>query len=167
MKTMQQNDQWYEVLRHTGEKQYATKTDTGYLLYGAGFTIKEFDAVSVTPVKEVPTDMVKGIASFDGEKETYMRAMCDLNQRWNGWYMPYIHAGDIQRLITAASHDEHILTLKDGNLIFTEMYDGKVENEDVVAPRLFNGEMYYYCGNAGYCFDFKKSRTKKQTNKNN
>lgn len=141
--------QWYEVKRRDGVLQYATKTDAGYLLYGSGFLIREFDAESVTPVDKVPKRYVEGIAHF--EHELSFKAVCDLNERWNGWYKPFIHHSQIKKLVKHMQWDIFSCSLDDnGNFLYTDE-----EESGTIAPKLINGDLYYNLGEMGWTWEFK------------
>ena len=149
-----QKEQWYEVLRHDGVKQYATKDEKGYLLYGSGFFIKEFDAVSVTPVEEIPNVKVSGHAYFEDSKR--FKAIHNPNHRWNGWAMPYIHHSAVKAVCKLTSWDGQKVTLnKEG--IVTIQQDG--EDPVLIEPVVINGEIYYYFGNEGWCWEFKANKS--------
>ena len=140
------DDQWYEVLRSNGTKQYAKGSTwgsgkDGYLLWGSGFIIYEFDAVSVTPIDKIPDDRIPGIAHFDGGKDNQYKAICNMNNRWNGWMMPFIHEDDIERLckqLTWGGPEDSDYQLieftTDRQVRHACYYDQELEHEDLIEP---------------------------------
>lgn len=152
-----QTQQWYEVLRPDGTKQYATKGVFGYLLWGAGFEMK-LEAISITPVKEVPVELVEGTANFDDCPE--WRALIDKNQWWNGWAMPYIHAKHVEDVIdyTQGDPDDEygaFLTLKDGIITVDDRGAPEIFT---IEPTVINGELWYYFGHMGWCWNFTENK---------
>lgn len=114
-------------------------------------------------------NLVKGIASFEGETASNMVAYCDPSKRWNGWAMPYIHADYIEDLIARISYEDCILEMSGDNIRVYEYYEGEIQNSYVIEPvllggdnyyklndvNLIDGEMYYDFGFMGLCFDFE------------
>jgi hypothetical protein len=96
-------------------------------------------------------NLVKGIASFEGEEATNMVAYCDLYKGWNGWAMPYIHHHFVNELIQMLSHPENTYTWEGENVrvIYGDEYDV------LIKPEIIEGEVYYYFGDEGICFDFE------------
>lgn len=148
--------QWYKVTRSNGAVQYATKTNDIYYLGGSGFGYKSLDAISIEPIEAIPSDVVKGIANFEGDEATNMRAYCNPHDTWNGWAKPYIHIDDIPKFISLASWEDHIFKMEGDNLRVVQLYDGEVENDDLIEPTIFEGGAYYYLGNEGLVFDFEQ-----------
>lgn len=151
--------QWFKITRHDGKVQYASKWsgEQDYFLYGYGFGIKEFDALSVEPVDEVPVNMVKGMAQLDDTR--FYRAYNNINSWWNGWAMPYIHADDVPLMIEDIS-DESWMTMKLIEGIVTIEYSDKDNHQEgetqiVIEPTIIDNEPYYYFGNEGWVFDFR------------
>jgi hypothetical protein len=154
-------EQWYQVTRPDGTIQYATKYEgeDQYFLYGDGFPIKKFDALSVEPCDDPPVIMVEGMAWLDDSPK--WRAITNINARWNGWALPSLHESAIKSLIEYLSYDEmYKIELKEGNLILT--YTDDQEYVTVIEPHIWNGEKYYGFANEGWCWEFKQSKTKKQ-----
>jgi hypothetical protein len=149
----------YKITRHNGVIQYATKYENSneYFLNGFGRGIKEFDALSVEPIDYIPLVYVEGVVHYD-EKGTNMKAICDINKKWNGWAMPYIHHSSIKKFIKLTSHDDHTFKMVGDKLEVIQYYDGEIENVELIEPTYFFGEKYYYLGNEGLCFDFKPSK---------
>lgn len=148
--------QWYEVVRKDGTKQYATKTEGGYLLYGSGFVITKLDAVSVTPIDSVPTNLKQGFVYLDSSEEGLYKAICDTNDRWNGWAKPYISEDDIERLCELIS-DEQFITYryeKDNNRVVVVDNEGYEEDHYIESEEL-EGQTWYYLGGEGLIFDFE------------
>lgn len=147
------NTQWYEVVRRDGNIQYATKEEgKGFLLYGSGFFIGELDAVSVTPIDEVPVRFIKGKAYIDGEFG--FKAVCNVNNRWNGWAMPHIHRSHIKRIVREFTWEDMQMSLdKKGVLTIKEL-----EYTEQIEPTEIDGELYYYLGGLGWCWDFVSNK---------
>jgi hypothetical protein len=100
-------------------------------------------------------NLVKGIASFEGEEATNMVAYCDLHKGWNGWAMPYIHADFIPKFISFVSTDENNYQLEGESLHVINSDDGVVLYDGVIEPTIIEGEKYYNLGFEGLCFDFE------------
>lgn len=105
--------------------------------------------------------LVKGFANFEGEKETYMRAFCDPNNRWNGWARPYIHCEDIAKCISLvawkdADGDGHFFEMIGDKLKTWTIFQGEVEGEELIEPIEIEGEKYYWFGDEGLVFDFEQ-----------
>ena len=96
-------------------------------------------------------NLIKGIASFDGEMSSNMVAFCDPKNTWNGWAKPYIHHYFVDELIQMLSHPENTYTWEEKNVrvIYGDEYNVLIE------PQIIEGEVYYYFGNEGICFDFE------------
>jgi hypothetical protein len=97
------------------------------------------------------TNLIKGIASFEGEISTNMISFCDPKNHWNGWATPYIHHHFVDELIQMLSHPENTYTWEGENVrvIYGDEYDV------LIKPEILEGEIYYYFGNEGICFDFE------------
>lgn len=104
------------------------------------------------------TNLIKGIASFESDESTNMRAYCDPYKGWNGWAMPYIHTDDIPKFISLASWEDHTFKMEGDKLRVIQYYQGEVENDDLIEPTIFEGEKYYYLGNEGLVFDFEPTK---------
>jgi hypothetical protein len=96
-------------------------------------------------------NLIKGIASFEGETSTNMIAYCNPKNHWNGWATPYIHHHFVNELIQMLSHPENTYTWEGENVrvIYGDEYDV------LIKPEKIDGEIYYYFGNEGICFDFE------------
>ena len=96
-------------------------------------------------------NLVKGIANFEGEVSTNMIAYANPKSTWNGWATPYIHYHFVNELIQMLSHPENTYTWEGENVrvIYGDEYNVLIE------PQIINGEVYYYFGNEGICFDFE------------
>jgi hypothetical protein len=96
-------------------------------------------------------NLVKGIANFEGEVGTNMIAYADPKRTWNGWATPYIHHLFVDELIQMLSHPENTYTWEGENVrvIYGDEYDV------LIKPQIIEGEVYYYFGNEGICFDFE------------
>lgn len=96
-------------------------------------------------------NIVKGIANFEGEIGTNMIAYADPKRTWNGWARPYIHHYFVDELIQMLSHPENTYTWEGENVrvIYGDEYNVLIE------PQIIEGEVYYYFGNEGICFDFE------------
>jgi hypothetical protein len=96
-------------------------------------------------------NLVKGIANFEGEVSTNMIAYANPYKGWNGWAMPYIHHYFVDELIQMLSHPENTYTWEEKNVrvIYGDEYNVLIE------PEIINGDVYYYFGSEGICFDFK------------
>ena len=96
-------------------------------------------------------NFLKGIASFEGETSTNMIAYADPYKGWNGWAMPYIHHYFVNELIQMLSHPENTYNWEGENVrvIYGDEYDV------LIKPEIIDGEVYYYFGNEGICFDFE------------
>lgn len=150
--------QWYKVTRPNGVIQYATKNGESYFLGGSGFGYSQLEAISIEPIEALPSELRKGFANFEGDEATNMRAYCNPHRTWNGWAMPYIHVDDIPKFISLASWEDHIFKMEGDNLRVVQLYDGEVENDDIIEPRIFDGEKYYYLGDEGLVFDFEPTK---------
>jgi hypothetical protein len=143
----------YKITRHDGTIQYAKKYEHSdeYFLNGFGFGIKEFDALSVEEIDSIPTALVEGFVYYD-EDGSDMKAICDINKKWNGWAMPYIHHSSIEKFIKLTSWEGNVFTLlPNGDLLSVVPED---DYEETIKPEIINGEKYYYLGNEGLCFEF-------------
>jgi len=145
--------QWYEILRKDGKKQYALKMGEDYFLYGSGFAIRNFDAVSVTPIEEIPREIVHGKAFFeDGPK---FRACRNKNEYWNGWIKPYLHISQLKKFIKYMSMDDNLtFSIKDG-ILTIDRKDG--EDSSIIEPEVIDDDLYYDLGGEGYCWEFRKN----------
>jgi hypothetical protein len=96
-------------------------------------------------------NLVKGIANFEGEVSTNMIAYANPKSTWNGWATPYIHHYFVDELIQMLSHPENTYTWEEKNVrvIYGDEYNVLIE------PEIINGDVYYYFGNEGICFNFK------------
>lgn len=115
------------------------------------------------------SNLVKGIASFEGDESTNMVAYCDPSKHWNGWAMPYIHSNHIDDLIARISYEDCYLERSGENIMVIEYYQGEIQNTYIIEPVLLggenyyklndvnqiDGEMYYNFGFMGLCFDFE------------
>ena len=101
------------------------------------------------------TNLIKGIASFDGETASNMVAYCDPQNHWNGWAMPYIHEDFIPELITLLTYDENSYTMEGENIRTIEKDGEDIICDDLIHPTIIEGEKYYYFGWLGLCFDFE------------
>jgi len=153
--------QWYEVLRPDGTKQYAQGyvsedgSKSGWLLWGSGFVINKLVAISITPYNGIPENEKHGIAHFDGMVEHRYKAVCNTNSRWNGWYRPFIHVDDIERLCKDLTQEEYQLEFTTNKRVkISEVVADVVHHEEIIEPTVINGENYYYMGNGGWCFQF-------------
>lgn len=100
-------------------------------------------------------NLIKGIASFDGETASNMVAFCDPKNTWNGWAMPYIHEDFIPSLITLLTYDENSFTMEGENIRTIEKDGDEIICDDLIHPTIIEGEKYYYFGWLGLCFDFE------------
>lgn len=109
-------------------------------------------------------NLVKGIASFDGEMSSNMVAFCDPQNTWNGWAMPYIHEDFIPELITLLTYDENSYTMEGENIRTVEKDGDDIICDELIHPTIIEGEKYYYFGWMGLCFDFEplKNDARKQ-----
>ena len=148
--------QWYEVLRHDGRKQYATKSMDNYYLWGSGFGIGEFDAISVTPIDGYPpSDDVHAYVCFDNDTENVFKAIIDKNSRWNGWECPHIHADDVQKLLDYLCNPVHeccIYKWDGDDILLNDLYS-KDYPPSRIEPSVIDGQTYYYFGNEGLTFE--------------
>lgn len=101
------------------------------------------------------TNLIKGIASFDGETASNMVAYCDPQNTWNGWAMPYIHEDFIPSLITLLTYDENSFTMEGENIRAIEKDGEDIIFNDIISPTIIDGKKYYYFGWFGLCFDFE------------
>lgn len=101
------------------------------------------------------TNLIKGIASFDGEMSSNMVAYCDPQNHWNGWAMPYIHEDFIPELITLLTYDENSYTMEGENIRTVEKDGDDIICDELIHPTIIEGEKYYYFGWLGLCFDFE------------
>ena len=152
--------QWYEVLRHDGSKQYAIKDNGKYYLYGSGFGIGKFDAISVTPIDGCPPkEYSETYVCFDNDLNNVFKAIVDDNRLWNGFECPFIHSDDIHKLLKYLCNQEwECYSYKwDGDdiLLTCSYHDSHVSR---IEPSTIKGEKYYYFGNDG--FTFEKARFK-------
>lgn len=100
-------------------------------------------------------NLVKGIASFDGEMSSNMVAFCDPQNTWNGWAMPYIHEDFIPELIKLLTYDENSFTMEGEDIRAIEKDGEDIIFNDTIKPTIIEGEKYYYFGWFGLCFDFE------------
>jgi len=96
-------------------------------------------------------NLVKGIASFEGETSTNMIAYADPKSTSNGWATPYIHHLFVDELIQMLSHPGNTYTWENGSI--RHVYEN--EYSILIEPQIISGEVYYYFWNEGICFDFK------------
>ena len=101
------------------------------------------------------TNLIKGIASFDGEMSSNMVAYCDPQNHWNGWSMPYIHEDFIPELIKLLTYDENSYTMEGENIRTIEKDGDDIICDELIHPTMIEGEKYYYFGWLGLCFDFE------------
>jgi hypothetical protein len=151
---MKQIVEWYEVLRHDGRKQYATKSRDYYYLWGSGFAIGEFDAISVTPINgHPPVKESETYVCFDNDLENVFKAIVNDNHRWNGWECPFIHSDDVIKLLKYLCVDEEYYKYEfDGDdILFMDVCDDTHVSR--IEPTMKNGEKYYYFGNEGFTFE--------------
>ena len=102
-------------------------------------------------MRQINDKYVIGEAFFD-DGPTY-RAICNLNSRWNGWYMPFISEKDIEQFIKDTGWDDMKLSM-DGRVVVCE-HDGEVSR---IKPTGILGEEWYYFGDYGWCFNFKTEK---------
>lgn len=138
---------YYKINRPDGSVQYATKYKDSYFLYGSGFGYRKLDCISIEEIEEIPTEYKSGYVYFDDG--VCFRAIVNSNNRWNGWYMPFIHESEIDKFISLIYWEEFGI-VRDGNVI-TIIHDGE---EEIVEPTEILGEKWYYLGNQGLCFEF-------------
>lgn len=100
-------------------------------------------------------NLIKGIASFDGETASNMVAFCDPKNTWNGWAMPFIHEDFIPDLITRLTYEENSFTMEGENIRTIEKDGDEIICDDLIHPTIIEGEKYYYFGWLGLCFDFE------------
>jgi hypothetical protein len=152
---------YFKITRKDNNIEYAIKYDktNEFFLFGSGFGIIEFDALSVEEIKEIPTKMSKGLAYFDELDENCFEAYTDLNKRWNGWAMPYIHSKEVEKLIKMMCEEggmqETKMSIKNGVIDILQTYEGEIEYEDKIEPTIIDNEPYYFFGHLGLCFDFQ------------
>lgn len=159
MKNQIKKQDWFKITRKNGLIQYALKIDNSFYLNGFGFAIKNFDCISIEQIESIPNELKIGIASFDGDKKTNLKAICNPNDLWNGWHKPYIHTTSIKKLCKILSLDGYMnCQMNFGQLQILTFCDGKIENESIIEPSVINGEIYYYLGNEGFVFDFKQTK---------
>jgi hypothetical protein len=96
-------------------------------------------------------NLIKGIASFEGETSTNMIAYADPKSTWNGWARPFIHHHFVNELIQMLSHPGNTYTWENGSV--RHVYEN--EYSILIEPQNIEGEFYYYFGNEGICFDFE------------
>lgn len=126
--------------------QYATKQEGGYLLYGSGFYIEQFDADKVVPIDSVPTEYKSMRVCLEGTRG--YRALVNVNARWNGWLMPLVLKADAKKMLNDITCDEWMKWYEDnGNIYIT--IDGYT---DILEPIRIEGKTYYDFGNLGWCF---------------
>jgi hypothetical protein len=146
--------QWYEVLRHDGRKQYAIKNNGNYYLWGSGFGIGEFDAVSVTPIDGCPPkEYSETYVCFDNDMDNIFKAIVDDNRRWNGWECPHIHIDDVHKLLKYLCnpvHECHTYKWDGDDILLT---DADAYHTSRIEPSVIKGETYYYFGNEGFTFE--------------
>lgn len=147
---------YYKINRHDGSVQYATKYKDNYFLYGSGFGYSKLDCISIEEVEEIPTEYKSGYVYFDDG--VCFRAIVDQNNRWNGWYMPWIHESEIDRFFEICSYEDFRMTKEGDNV--TIIND---DEQEVVSPTEILGEKWYYLGNQGLCFDFVEVEQKFHT----
>ncbi len=104
-------------------------------------------------------NLVKGIASFEGDTTTNMVAYCDPQNTWNGWARPYIHHKYVYGLIQMLSGGDSTYTRQEGNILVVYGDDYSF----LIKPTLIEGEEYYNFGNEGICFDFDPSENDGKT----
>jgi hypothetical protein len=151
---------YYKITRHDDVIQYATKSErcNEYFLNGYGFGIVKFDAKSVEQVDSIPVVFKEGYAYFD-ESNVKFRALVNVNDKWNGWAVPYIHESSIKKFMKSATWEEQTYKLlPNGDLYTVEHSCGDVY-EQTITPEIINGEKYYYIG-LGLCFNFKENKYK-------
>lgn len=142
--------QWYEVLRRDGKKQYATKHGKDYFLGGSGFGIRKFDAISVTPVEDIPIKYEEGYMHCDCPG--VFRGIHNANVYWNGWACPWIYADQKKELIEWMSQEPNKVTeLPDGNLQMVDT-DYPEEEPQIIEKVMVLGKEAYYLGNIGWTF---------------
>jgi hypothetical protein len=146
--------QWYEVLRHDGRIQYATKYKDSYFIGGSGFGYGNLDAVSITAMEGCPPSIdIHTYVCFDGDENNIFRAIVDKNYRWNGWECPFIHVDDAFRMMEYITRDGDWLSYSiDGENIIIK--DPEADGYcSVIEPTIKDGEKYYYFGNEGWVFE--------------
>lgn len=153
----EEDGQWYKVVRTDGNIQYATKSGSGYALWGSGFIISEFGNLKeLTPVDEPPVEYELGYVHFEGEH--YCRAIIDKNRWWNGWAMPWIHEEDIKNLVEMLNDGGIAGRMdweRDAIKVWEDGGDELVYSHHIQPTDTF-GEKYYYLGGEGLCFEFSK-----------
>lgn len=149
---------WYEVHRHDGNIQYATKYDGLYYLGGSGFGIKNFDAKEVTLMDgEPPQKLVEGIVHLDDQN--HYKGIVDKNNRWNGWHNPWILEEDIDRFIiesnayTKECEVGDYFEMQNGVLRISDFETGEWHTQS--PKRSMLDKKCYYLGGIGWCFEFK------------
>jgi hypothetical protein len=88
--------QWYEITRKDGTKQYATMHIMVTILLMDRVGYKTLDCVSIKPIDEIPTVFKSGKFHFDDEFAA--NGICDINTSWNGWALPFVHIKSVEGL---------------------------------------------------------------------
>lgn len=105
--------------------------------------------------------LLRGIANFNGDESTNLRAFCDPKDSWNGWAKPFIHCEDIAKCISLVewkedNGDGHFYELIGDELHVKVIDCGVVDYEEVIKPLEIEGEKYFWMGDQGLVFDFEK-----------
>lgn len=99
-------------------------------------------------------NLVPAIFVFDETKKYEMKGLHNPLNRWNGWYMPYIHENSIYKFIEQTNCDEFIASIIDEKLKIVELCEDEYYIS-WIAPDEINGQNYYNLGYLGLCFDLK------------
>lgn len=142
-------EEWVAVYRRDGIVQYATKTEGGYLLYGSGFYIEQFDADKVVPIDSVPTEYESVRVCLEGTRG--YRALVNVNARWNGWLKPLLLQADAKKMLNDIMCNEWGEWNEENDIIYITT-DGDTY---ILEPIRIDGKMYYDFGNLGWCFEKK------------
>ena len=156
------NQQWYEITRKDGTKQYATMHKDNYFIGGSGLGYKTLDCISVKPIDDIPIVYKSGKFHFDDEFAG--NGICDINTSWNGWALPFIHIDSVDALCKLLSYEDGEDFYQRYELVDTfppyvtfDQKDGTDIGEKEILPRtVIDGKTYIYFGNQGLCFQFTK-----------
>jgi hypothetical protein len=98
-------------------------------------------------------NLVHAKFKFDELKSVYIGLHNPLS-RWNGWANPFISEKSIKKLIRHLKvNDELIIKMqKDKSLYILDTQYPDYE-ADILEPIEIDGQIYYYFGYLGYCFN--------------
>ncbi|NQU52173.1 MAG: hypothetical protein HQ522_06495 [Bacteroidetes bacterium] len=114
----------------------------------------QMGAVKITNPK-TRKNMIHGLAYFeDGPK---WKAISNVNLRWNGWAMPFIHKSDIQNMCDAISDPQYTkYEMINDNVVITCKNNPDEPIPVIIEPSFLDGEIYYYMGDEGLIWQFNQ-----------